>query len=131
MRLTFEAFNRKLDINLKDDLTAEDLLEELLIVFSVATYHPNSIKNAIIDLAEEYKDMELYEQRKDSPTMDFDEVVDKLNDNKTNIPYYSCDEENCESCSCCENACDKSNVKVTDYSTKDVDCKEFKFSTHH
>ena len=115
MKLIFEAFSRKLEINMNDDMTVDEFLEEILVLFNVAGYGQESIGDAILDLAEEIKIFELYYQRKDSDTVNYDKVCDELKQNTHNY------KETCEKC-CCDDT-----VLVTDYSCNNCECKEFKF----
>lgn len=43
---------------IRNDFTASEMLDLFENLLLAATYHPNSIKQAIVELAEEYKDEE-------------------------------------------------------------------------
>lgn len=56
MKITIEHYKDKFSVELPEDQELSDLLEKIILMLRLMTYHEKTIKNAILDLADEIKD---------------------------------------------------------------------------
>lgn len=62
MKISFDYYNLKMTLEDRDDLTSTELLDLFIKSMTMLGYHQESIKRAIIELAEEYEEENLRNQ---------------------------------------------------------------------
>ncbi len=55
MKIKIDYYDLGLTIEQPDDISADELLETFTRAMVMMSYHPNNIKDAILNLAEEYE----------------------------------------------------------------------------
>ena len=55
MKIRIDYYDLGLTIEQPDDISAGELLETFTRAMIMMSYHPDSVKNAVINLAEEYE----------------------------------------------------------------------------
>ena len=55
MKIKIDYYDLGLTIEQPDDISAGELLETFTRAMIMMSYHPDSVKNAVINLAEEYE----------------------------------------------------------------------------
>lgn len=55
MKIKIDYYDLGLTIEQPDDISADELLETFTRAMIMMSYHPDSVKNAVINLAEEYE----------------------------------------------------------------------------
>ena len=55
MKIRIDYYDLGLTIEQPDDISADELLETFTRAMIMMSYHPDSVKNAVINLAEEYE----------------------------------------------------------------------------
>ena len=55
MKIRIDYYDLGLTIEQPDDISTDELLETFTRAMVMMSYHPNSIKDAILNLAEEYE----------------------------------------------------------------------------
>ena len=55
MKIKIDYYDLGLTIERPDDISAVELLETFTRAMIMMSYHPDSVKNAVINLAEEYE----------------------------------------------------------------------------
>lgn len=55
MKIKIDYYDLGLTIEKPDDISAGELLEVFTRAMIMMSYHPDSVKNAVLDLAEEYE----------------------------------------------------------------------------
>lgn len=56
MKFTVEYYDTKVTVEDRDDLVCDEMLDLFIAAMGMMGYHPESIKNAILELAESYED---------------------------------------------------------------------------
>lgn len=59
MKISFDYYNLKMTLEDRDDLTSTELLNLLIKSMIMLSYHQESIKRSILELAEEYEEENL------------------------------------------------------------------------
>ena len=62
MKILFDYYDLKMTLEDRDDLTSTELLDLFIKSMTMLGYHQESIKRAIIELAEEYEEENLRNQ---------------------------------------------------------------------
>ena len=55
MKIRIDYYDLGLTIEQPDDISADELLETFTRAMIMMSYHPDSVKNAVINLAKEYE----------------------------------------------------------------------------
>ena len=55
MKIRIDYYDLGLTIEQPDDISADELLETFTRAMVMMSYHPDNVKNAVLDLAEEYE----------------------------------------------------------------------------
>ena len=55
MKIRIDYYDLGLTIEQPDDISADELLEVFTRAMVMMSYHPNSVKDSILDLAKEYE----------------------------------------------------------------------------
>ena len=55
MKIRIDYYDLGLTIEQPDDISADELLETFTRAMIMMSYHPDSVKNSVINLAEEYE----------------------------------------------------------------------------
>lgn len=55
MKIKIDYYELGLTIEQPDDISADELLEVFTRAMVMMSYHPDSVKNAVLNLAEEYE----------------------------------------------------------------------------
>ena len=55
MKIRIDYYDLGLTIEQPDDISASELLEVFTRAMVMMSYHPDSVKNAVLELAEEYE----------------------------------------------------------------------------
>ena len=55
MKIKIDYYDLGLTIEQPDDISVDELLEVFTRAMIMMSYHPNTVKNAVLELAEEYE----------------------------------------------------------------------------